>query len=41
MRLKAPFLSIALEHKQLYIGGDKFSPEKDPKLINLEKDHDI
>lgn len=41
MTLKAPFFSIALEHKQVYIGDGKFSPEKDPKLINLEKDHDI
>lgn len=37
MRFKAPFFRIALEHKYLYTGGSKFSPEKDQKLINLEK----
>lgn len=41
MRLKAPFFSKALEHKQLHIRGGRFSPEKDLKLTNLEKDHDI
>lgn len=41
MRSKAPFFSIALEHTQPHIRDGTFSPEKDPKLTNLEKDCDI
>lgn len=40
MKPNAPFFGIALGHKKPHTGDGRFSPEKNPKLTNLEKDHD-
>lgn len=40
MRHNTRFFSIALDYKQRHTGDGRFSPEKNPKLTNLEKDCD-